>query len=656
MYGIESDKFEQATREEIWDYFREKEFIQVDTETTGMDCHIHGLMCLQLGDYDNQFVIHPDLVGEFKGPLERRTLIFHNAKFDLRFLYKLGIYPTKVYDTFLAECVLHCGIPSAKKGLASVAKDRIGIDLDKSVREGIWKKGLIDEVIQYAADDVKYLEKIRESQLVDLRKQDLLDALEMDNQFVLCLAYIELCGFKLNKEQWAIKCEKNKKELEEAKAKIDTYILDNNISRFIDVQMDMFNPGLKCNINWNSSDQVIDLFNILEIPTEIVEEGEEKHSVAAKNIEKYEKEFPFVADYLRYKELQKLVSTYGYNFIEQINPVTGRLHTSFKQIMNTGRLSSGGRDKSLGIKHLNFQNIPSDKETRSCFIAEEGKVLIGCDYTAQEDLVFTQLSQEPKLIAFYNDERQRDGHSFVAKMCFPEKLDGVQEEDIKEKYPEERNMAKTAKFAIHYGGNGSTVAKNLNLPLELGYQIEKSYFESFDGIAKYFNKVKKLAIQRGYILFNPIYRRKSYIFGYRDYLKLQAEIDYDFWERYRLEKVKFENEKPSNYLELKEKVGRYFRLKGSIERKALNYPVQGSSSEVTKLSCIYIWEWIREKGLQDKVLFVNTIHDENVLECPEEMGEEVARMVQECMERAGAVYCTDVKLKAVPTISTYWTK
>jgi DNA polymerase-1 len=400
---------------------------------------------------------------------------------------------------------------------------------------------------------------------------------------------------------------------------------------------------------------VVELFEILGIPTDIVEDGEEKHSVSASNIAKYEHEFPLVRDYLGFREQSKLVSTYGYNFIEQIHSITGRLHTSFKQIMNTGRLSSGGTDKKLGIKHLNFQNIPKDAETRSCFIPERGNVLVGCDYTAQEDLVFAQISQEQKLIEFYNDESGRDGHSFVAKMCFRE-LDNVDEKDVKKKFPDKRNAAKTAKFAIHYGGNGSTIARNLNIPVEDGVAVEMAYLEAFPGIAQYFKKVKAITISDGYVTFNPISRRKSYIFKFHEFRRLQKEINHLFWDRYKAQKQRLEAGLPNSYAEMKEKVSQYFKLRGLIERRALNFPIQGTSAEVTKISCIYIWDWIRQNGYMGQVLFVNTIHDENVLECKKEMGEEVAAALQDCMERAGAIYCKDVTLKAVPAISTHWEK
>ena len=99
--------------------------------------------------------------------------------------------------------------------------------------------------------------------------------------------------------------------------------------------------------------------------------------------------------------------------------------------------------------------------------------IVRCEsHTLQEDLIFTELSREQKLIEFYNSKEKRDGHNFVAKMCFPEILKDTPEQQVKSKFPELRSQAKKAKFSIHYGGNGATIAKNLRLPIELGISIE----------------------------------------------------------------------------------------------------------------------------------------------------------------------------------------
>lgn len=380
-FGIFSPSFEETTFNEIIAYFRDKEEIGLDSETMGFDPYTVDLLCLQIGDYDNQFIIHPSNVHMFKDFLEQKVLLGHNLKFDLLFLYYYNIFPNRVYDSFLAESILYCGIKNHKKGLAAVAKERVGVDLDKSVRDNIWKEGLSDRVIEYSADDVKYLSKIKESQTKELIEKGLIKTLELENEFTLVLAYIEFCGFKLDKPAWEKKVLRQKKELEEKEEELNQYILDNNISKYIDYQGDLFSSTLKPSINWNSSKQVINLFEDLGINVEIKEKGVVKKSVDSKVITKQKEKFNILPIYLKYKELEKVVSTYGDNFISQINPITGRIHTRFKQIMDTGRISSGGKNKETKESYPNMQNLPSDSETRSCFIAGEGNVLIVSDYS-----------------------------------------------------------------------------------------------------------------------------------------------------------------------------------------------------------------------------------------------------------------------------------
>ena len=108
------------------------------------------------------------------------------------------------------------------------------------------------------------------------------------------------------------------------------------------------------------------------------------------------------------------------NVVKKINPVTDRLHTSFTQIMDTGRMSSGGKNKATGEEYINFQNIPSDPQTRKCFTNQNpSTILINCDYSGMESVVLANLSKEENLIKFYKEDLG-DLHSFVASKLFKE--------------------------------------------------------------------------------------------------------------------------------------------------------------------------------------------------------------------------------------------
>lgn len=593
--GIPTLFKEDVSPKFVKDYFKYVDEVQFDTETTGLDCHTSDILCFQIGDYDTQFVISPKYLSEFKDFLEEKTLIGQNLKFDLKFLYKYDIFPKKVYDTFLVESVLYCGYDFHRKNLKAIAKDRLGVDLDKSIRENISKRPL-SEIVEYAASDVKYLQQIKESQMKEVLEKDLLYTIHLENEFVLCLAYIEFCGFKIDTERWKIKCEQDIEILEKARKVLDDYIIENNITEYISNQLDLFSQEKKVTISWSSPKQVTALFKKLGIP--VIDEKEGKDSVGEKAIAKYKKDFPIIKPYLDYKGYEKLVGTYGYTFLRSINPVTKRLHTNFTQIKNTGRLSSGGKNKETGEEFINFQNIPGLPEKkegdkiseRECFICEEGNILLVSDYSGQEQVVLANKSLDPSLLEFY-DKGLADMHSFVASKMYPE-LTGLSLKEIKNNHSSKRQAAKTAGFAINYGGNGSTIARNNNLTEEGGDFIYESYFEAFPGLKDYFALVQGEVLANGYVLMNTITKRKCYVAGYEDFKIQQKDFTREFWNLYREQKELG----TQRYEEMREKVSKWFKFKGAMERMALNYPIQGTSADITKISCIYFFRWLREKS------------------------------------------------------------
>lgn len=629
------------------------EWIGFDSETLGFDPYTSDLITIQLGYDKHQFVIDVKSVdiNYFKELLETKPLIGHNLKFDLKFLYHERIIPYKVYDTFLAEKTTRLGIKIHRSSLADTVKRHCGEILDKSVRASIDGNFTVPFVI-YSALDVKYLHEIREKQLKILGESNSLKSIELDNRFVKVLAYIEYCGIKLDVSKWTSKINGTRNELIQTKEELDEYILENKMSKFIDYQTNLFDPNLKTSINWNSPSQVVEFFQELGVDTTVVEKGEKKDTIEASHLVKFKDQFPIIDMYLAYKQAQKDLGTYGENWLKLINPQSGRIHTQFTQLMNTGRLSSGGRNKETGEAYPNLQNIPSDEETRSCFVAEEGNTLIACDYTGQEQIVLVNKCLDKNLLEFY-DQDLGDMHSFVASKMYPE-LDGMDLKEIKSKHKDKRQAAKVAGFAINYGGSGIGIADQLGLSVEQGQHIYDSYFKAFPGLKDYFEKTKKFGLENGYVLISDVTGKKSYVDFYDEFLETKKEIETKgYWESFR----KHKEAKTPTYSKLKKDVSLYFSKKGDIERMSLNYPIQGESAEITKLSCVYFWEdYLIPNNLLFTVKFVNIVHDENVVECPESIKDETAKALEDAMVKSGAVFCKRVPLKADPCISTYWKK
>ena len=651
--------FLSISLEEMIIYFKDIDEISFDIETEGFNVYGNRIISYQLGDDKNQFVVDAQdyPVQLIKNLLENKLLIIHNASFDMSFLYHYRVIPTRVWDTFLAESVIHKGDDKVFKALDATAYRYCKVTLDKTVRGLIHSEGLSARVIKYGADDVKYLYTIKRKQIEKLKEKDLMKSMALENQFVHAITYLKYCGIKLDKKKWIIKCQQDEVIFKEKKDILDKWIINNNLTAYIDSQLGLFNKfnDRKVTINWNSSHQVIKLFNDLGINT-ITPEG--KNSVEEKFIRMQAKDFKIIQLYLDYKKQAKLLTTYGYNVLTSINNVSKRIHSSFRQVLKTGRISSG--NKKTDKFSINLQNIPAlpDKKERregkiyerECFRPEDGNIFIDCDYSGQENIVFANTTMEANLLEFYN-QGYADMHSYIASKIYPD-LTNMPLEDIKKNHADKRQIAKSVGFALAYGGNGYTIANNINISQEEGDIIYNAYFKAFPGIDAYFKRVAKEAIDKGYILFNDITRSKRFLPEQKEFKQLSGKINKPgFWYIYAEEKKK-------NSRLYKEQlhpiVRKKAKLESEIKRLALNSPIQGTSAEITKIASIYLYQYLKDNDLLFKVLLVNLIHDEILIECPEIIAESMANTLKRCMEDAGKFFCKVVPLKAEPMISSLW--
>lgn len=378
--------------------------VGLDTETSGLDCHKDRLLSVQLGCYDFQVVIDCSTINIelYKSYLESdRLFIGWNLKFDLKWLYKYNIIPRRVYDGFLAEKLMWLGYPSGihSMSLKSAGQKYLGIELDKSVRGQIIWKGLVSDVIIYAANDVKYLEQLKEAQYRLLKEKELLTAIQYENKFVLVLAYIEYCGVKLDIQKWRDKMEKDNKRLFSALDKLNKWFLENEPDSpyiKIDRQGNLFtgyNLEPQVTINWNSAKQLIPLFK--KYGVEVTVKGKEslKDSIDAKVLKPQKNKCSLIPIYLEYKEAIKVTSTYGENVLQQVNADTGRIYTNYNQLgADTTRITSGGDNT------INLLNLPADEDTRACFISEKDNRWISIDYKSQETYLLASIANDKAII------------------------------------------------------------------------------------------------------------------------------------------------------------------------------------------------------------------------------------------------------------------
>lgn len=619
----ESSKWNLVNVKDIIKYFARHKYIALDTETTGLDPHTCELISIQLGDFENQYVIEysPNMLNELKPLFLRKdvTFVLQNAKFDLQFFYKHDIILEKVFDTFLAEGILYCGFDNmklpnyVKKSLEVLALKYCGVLLNKSIRGTICKVGLTDNVIEYGANDVKYLIPIMTKQLIKIQQDKVYGAVKLDNMFVKVLAYLEWCGIYLDQDKWKAKMEQDEQKLRDMEFALNKWVFEKFGDKYVNKQLDLFSATKRCSLNWDSSRQIVPIFQELGVDTKVKDKktGRMKDTIEAKHISKQASVSPLVKMYIDYKKAQKLVTTYGQNFLDLVNPITGRIHATFWQIMGTGRTSCGKGDSNDDEDSINLQNLPADPITRACFTNQfKNTILVDCDYSQQEDRMYTQLSKEPALISFYNDTvRKRDGHSFTAKLCFPKELKDIPEEKVKDIRPDLRQMAKGAKFAILFGGVGATIAKNLGLSDEEGDAVYTAYLKAFPKLAKYFEYIKGIVLKQGYVHFNEVTGRRSYYQIYDQYQKLEKTITREWWQEYRQHKAAGTTQFLNYYLPTCKE---YFKMRGEIERMALNYRCQGSAADMSKLAGVWFFNWILENNLFNKVKISNFIHDRDL--------------------------------------------
>ena len=310
----------------------------------------------------------------------------HNAKFDLKFFYKAEIFPTKVFDTLLAEKVLHTGLTMHRVALDKCLKRYFGINMPKELRTNIEKLGVTNSsVIEYSAKDVAHLHNLMDKQKAKLKEDSLEACARLEFKFTRALAYLENCGFKLDIEMWKAKMELDQKDLVQKEFHLDTYFRQLKLEGFSS-QLDMF-ASASSMINWASPPQVVNVFEKLGINVITFDKKtkKEKKSVEEKVISSQKHEI--IPKYLAFQQSRKIVTTYGQSFLDLVTKFKdNRLRTNFNQIMDTGRMSSGGN------KTINLQNIPRVPEKkfrtreiyeRECFCPEDGNIFVVADYSSQ---------------------------------------------------------------------------------------------------------------------------------------------------------------------------------------------------------------------------------------------------------------------------------
>lgn len=659
---------------EKWNMF------QFDTETTGLDCHLDTLLLAQFGNKAAGIQIVVDCttidLRLYKDYIESHYMIGQNLKFDIKFLFNYDIHPTNVYDTMVVEQLLYLGYPAGiiRFGLAAIADRRLGIDIDKTIRSQINTRGIDAAVIKYAADDVKYLEDIMTLQLADCRSNNILKGAKLECDFVPVIAYLEWCGIKLSIPKWKEKMRIDQSNLSKTREELNKYV----INKYSDLYPEFFLPdffeGMIMAISWSSSDQVIPFVQKLGFSTKVEDKkkGGFKDSVQEKNLKgQIGIDDQFLKLYFKFKEYDKVCSTYGQNYINAINPRTKRIHTEFRQLGTTsGRMACGSGKVNVSLAKLKklpqvkqkdntkqcgypqLQNLPANEETRSSFVADTGNFMLSCDYSALESRLGADIYQEQSMIEEYKNG-SGDIHSLAAKACFSEELEGIEVKDIKRLRPDLRKKAKAPEFAIQFGGGSFAVAAGLGITIEKAQDIVDKFKAAFPGMTSFGEKGHKKVIALGYVMMNEITGHKMIWWDWEKWKKRQETFTYEFWDEYR----KLKESMPIKEFKktpMAKKVSNHFKASSKWGRMALNAPTQGSGIIILKDAMIDFYRWILANNLFKVVRICNLVHDEAVVEYPKQLNGKVDLKLQECMEKSADKYCKSLPIPAEGEVGEYW--
>ena len=285
-----------------------------------------------------------------------------------------------------------------------------------------------------------------------------------------------------------------------------------------------------------------------------------------------------------------------------------------------------------------MQNIPNAEKFpgfRGCFVAPKGTKLIVADYSQQEPRITADKANDSILLDFY-ENGDGDTHSLVASKMFSV----IEGKEVKiTKGDPRRQIGKVLNLKLDYGGSAYTVKHDLKTTEEEAQKFIDALKSAFPQKETYFKACKKQALKEGYVLIDPITNRRSWLDRHDRLQEVTKELD-----------ILKKSKSPIP----KEMWSDFFTIRGQIERSAMNFPIQGTAASMTKLAAWLFYEAVQKLNLLDKIKIVNMVHDELVLEVIDEYVIQASRMIEDAMVKAGALFCTKVKMVVDPVVTEYW--
>jgi DNA polymerase-1 len=585
--------------QELVSILERSSLISFDTETTSTDpmrADIVGISLavktgegfyIPVGHITGRQLPLKTVIDALQAPMTdpRIEKIGHNLKYDFIVLARYGLKVAPLsFDSMIAEWLID---PASRNlGLKNLAWIRLGREMthiEDLISKGKNQRSMAEiaivDVAAYAAADAEAPIALRPLLQADMDAQGATALFrDMEIPLITVLADMEIEGVALD----VAFLKQMSNELSQ---------------RLFDIEKQV-SEAAGMAFNLNSTQQLSKvLFERLKlVPPGVQRKTASGHySTSAEVLEELRGQHPVVDLILEYRELAKLKSTYLDALPEEINPRTGRVHTSYNQTGSvTGRIASS---------EPNLQNIPTRTEigrkVRRAFIAEPGNVLLSVDYSQIElRIVAAMAGDEAMLDAF---RAGQDIHATTAAAIYNVPLNEVTKE--------QRRHAKAINFGLIYGMSPFGLSRATNLTLAEAENFARAYFVQFPGVKRYLDSIRQKATQQGYV--ETLLGRRRYF----PTLKTQTNPN----------------------------------IRNREEREAINAPIQGTAADVMKIAMIRVPPALKQAGLSGHLLL--QVHDELVLECPDREVNETIKIVQQVMETA---YEIGIPLETEARVGTNW--
>ena len=497
---------------------------------------------------------------------ETKTLIGQNIKYDYQVLKNYGIdIKNKLFDTMVAHFLI---MPDMRHNMDLLAQTYLNYS-PVSISTLIGKKGSdqlsmrsvdINLIKDYAAEDADITLQLKNNfvpKLIEHELEKLFNEVELP--LIKVLANIEREGINIDVPA----------------LKEFSLQLQNDIA-IVEAEIQGF-AGTKFNVS--SPKQVGEiLFEYLKIIDKPKKTKTGQYATGEDVLSKLESLHPIVAKILDYRELVKLKNTYVDTLPELVNKTTGRIHTSFNQVVAvTGRLSSD---------NPNLQNIPirteKGRQIRKAFIPrDENHILLSADYSQIELRIVASISGDTNMCEAFR--LKKDIHTATAAKVF-----GVNEDEVTK---EMRYKSKSVNFGIIYGQGAFGLASNLNIPRKEAQELINNYFKEYGAIKNYMDDTIEFARENGFV--KTLLGRKRW-----------------------LSDINSNNATVRNY----------------AERNAINAPIQGSAADMIKMAMINIYNELKNNNFKTKMLL--QVHDELVFDVYKPELEMVKPIIEKLMREA----------------------